>query len=133
LDEPRAQRVLLIEDDDGVRTCLARVLSEAGFHPLATGDPTAALRAAAQEPFDAVVCDQNLPGTTGLKLLRALIDLGRPLVRRFVLATGDAEDPAVRRFAKARPERTLIKPFTNDELLAAVRRAAGASAPVAAR
>lgn len=120
MEEPRRRRVLLVEDDDGVRTCLAQVLSEAGFHPVATGDPAEALRAAAQEPFDAVVCDQNLPGTTGLKLLRAFAGVRPELVSRFVLATGDRTDEEARRFAALRPERTLFKPFANDDLLAAV-------------
>jgi CheY-like chemotaxis protein len=123
------RRVLVVEDDPSVAECTAKLLRAEGFDVVLETDPEAALRAATQEPFTAIVCDQGLRGMKGLDLLRRLAETKPSLVRRFVLATGAANDAEVRRFKSARPRRALIKPYARDELLAAIEDAAGLPTP----
>jgi serine phosphatase RsbU (regulator of sigma subunit) len=75
--EPGAERqqVLLIEDDDGdaflVRELLAEV--DAGVQLTVTQSVDAVVREGDLERYDCVLLDMNLPGTTGLDGLRAVL------------------------------------------------------------
>src|SRR5437868_554131 len=65
-------KILLIEDDPGIRDTLRRVLSDEG-HEIALetrGDD--GLARAAKESFNLVITDLRLPGLNGLELVRRL-------------------------------------------------------------
>lgn len=123
-------RILVVDDDAAVRKALAQVLAEAGYHVATARDGAGAVRAAEQEPFAAVICDRHLPDASGLDVLKAVAERRPALVRRFVLASGDPDDPGFRSFAALRPMRALVKPFTNDALLRCVAEIAEADRPV---
>jgi two-component system, OmpR family, response regulator len=65
-------RVLIVEDDEGIRESTAEYLSSRGYE-VRTAAEGAAMRAAlAQEPADLVLLDVRLPGEDGLSLARHL-------------------------------------------------------------
>ncbi|MDJ0786661.1 MAG: sigma-54 dependent transcriptional regulator [Myxococcota bacterium] len=70
---PRQTRILLVEDNDTLRRATARALAER-FGPVdseARGDDACArLRDAEVEPYDVVITDLRLPGTSGLDVVR---------------------------------------------------------------
>ena len=65
-------RVLVVDDEPGVRTALARGLSAEGMDIVAVGDGPSALRAALTGSFDAVVLDIILPGLSGYRVLERM-------------------------------------------------------------
>ncbi|NMH98523.1 response regulator transcription factor [Pseudonocardia acidicola] len=65
-------RVLVVDDEPGVRTALARGLTAEGMEVVAVGDGPSALRAAMTGSFDAVVLDIILPGLSGYRVLERL-------------------------------------------------------------
>jgi PAS domain S-box-containing protein len=114
----RAQRrVLLIEDDPGVRNATRMLLKVAGYHVVAAGSLTEAVeRAAETDGLDLIVTDYHLEGTeTGLQAIAAVRNrLGRELPA--ILVTGDTS-PAVRDLPCVGKLRTVSKPIHADELL----------------
>ena len=62
-------RVLVVDDEPGVRTALHRGLTAEGMEVVSVGDGQAALRAALTGSFDAVVLDIILPGLSGYRVL----------------------------------------------------------------
>jgi len=74
-------RLLLVEDEDGIRSALARGLTQAGHQVLAAADLAQARALAAAGRIDALVSDLKLPDGHGLDLAG---ELGVP----FVLMTG---------------------------------------------
>jgi two-component system nitrogen regulation response regulator GlnG len=70
-------RVLLAEDDAGLRLVLTRALGDP-VRLTATGDGAEARRLLHREPFDVAVFDLRLPGCTGLELLAAARALPEP-------------------------------------------------------
>ena len=64
--------VLLIEDEDGLRTLLHTVLEEAGYHVWEAADGTEGLRLYGKEPVDLVITDIYMPGCDGLEVLQTL-------------------------------------------------------------
>jgi len=66
-------RILLVEDDPEAAFFVTRVLGTlGGFDVTHTFDPAVALDRARSEPWDLVLTDVDLPGMSGLELLRAL-------------------------------------------------------------
>lgn len=64
-------RVLVVEDDPAVAKVLEVVLGREGYQSLLVRDHPSA-KAALQEDWDAIILDINLPGGSGLDLLRYL-------------------------------------------------------------
>jgi two-component system response regulator AtoC len=65
-------RILVADDEEGVRTFLAETLERAGHEVTQVADGAAALRAAREEPFDVVLTDLRMPGTDGMAVVRAV-------------------------------------------------------------
>ena len=66
-------RILVVEDDPEAALFLVHVLANrCRFEVIHTADPATALQLAADEHWDLVVTDLDMPGMTGLELLGAL-------------------------------------------------------------
>lgn len=123
-------RILLIEDEDRLRTTLAKALREEGYavDVAAAGDD--GLHKAEQNDYDAVLLDVMLPGRDGWTVLRELRKTKATPV--LMLTALDAASDRVRGLDGGADD-YLGKPFDLDELLARVRalirRAAGTARP----
>lgn len=67
-DTRKAPRLVLVEDDERTRSALTQLLELEGYLVEAFANADAALLALREEPFDALVTDQLMPGKTGLEL-----------------------------------------------------------------
>jgi two-component system, OmpR family, response regulator len=65
-------RVLIVDDDPGIRTVLRIALERAGFAVDEAADGTAALARAAAVPPDLIVLDVSMPGPDGIEVCRTL-------------------------------------------------------------
>jgi DNA-binding response OmpR family regulator len=65
-------RVLVVDDEPGIRTAVARGLTAEGMEVVALADGPSALEAALTGGFDAVVLDIILPGLSGYRVLERL-------------------------------------------------------------
>ncbi len=125
-------RVLVVEDDHGLRDVVARGLREHGFTVVTAVDGASALGTAATADFDATVLDIGLPDADGRDVCQALRAAGMTSPILFLTARGEVGD-RLSGFA-AGGDDYLAKPFHIAELVArlevAVRRSAGgASTP----
>lgn len=121
---PRAEggeRILIAEDDDGVRTVAVRILERAGYLVLAVDDGDAAVAAAAREAFDLAILDVVMPGLP----CRQVIDRIRSLKpsARLLLASGYTAGTNVFDWLNDAGLELLRKPYDPDHLLFAVRHA----------
>ena len=72
-DRPRpAARVLVVDDDDEMRTLLRRTLEFDGYQVTERDRGTHVLEALRGAPFDLIILDKEMPGLTGLDLLPIL-------------------------------------------------------------
>src|SRR4029079_409924 len=67
-----AMRLLVVEDHEATLRVLTTLLSRAGHAVTSAGTIENALKAAREQPFDAVVSDLGLPDGTGLELMERL-------------------------------------------------------------
>jgi two-component system, cell cycle sensor histidine kinase and response regulator CckA len=109
-------RILLVEDEDGVRTIAAKLLTQRGYHVTAAGDGEEALEILEEdkEGFDLVLSDVVMPGLDGPGLLQAARPyLGRA---RVVFMSGYAEQDFAKTLEDERSISFLPKPFTLAQL-----------------
>ena len=69
-------RVLVVDDEPGIRTALVRGLGAEGMEVEAVGDGHSALAAAVTGGFDVIVLDIILPGLSGYRVLERLRSAG---------------------------------------------------------
>jgi CheY-like chemotaxis protein len=118
---PVDHALLLVEDDEGVRTVLAGALRRAGFRVTVAVDGPSAREAFRGGRFDLLLSDVVLPGEdTGVELVRCFRERCPQL--RCVLMTGYARDHLAGAEDWIREIPLLAKPFQIDELLAVLRR-----------
>jgi len=100
---------------------IAAQLGRLGTHVDTAGSPLEATRClSAGEVYDAVLMDVRLPGTTGIDLHRALKARCPEMAARVVFMTGDLVNDDVIRAVKETGNPLLEKPFSFEELRAAL-------------
>jgi two-component system OmpR family response regulator len=119
LEEVRAVRVLVVEDEPKMARLLRRGLAEEGYAVDVAADGLEGLGVAASRDYDAVVLDVMLPGLPGFEVCRALRDRGvwAPVL---MLTARDAVGDRVRGLDNGADD-YLTKPFRLEELFARLR------------
>lgn len=112
-------RILVIDDDPGVRNLLERGLTYEGFSVVTAQDGEAGLTVLRTRAPDLVILDVMLPGIDGLEVLRAVRQLNRHLPV-LMLTARDGSDEQVAGF-RGGADDYVTKPFSFDVLVARVR------------
>ena len=115
-------RILVLDDDAGVRQSLDLLLRGDGHEVVVQGSPKAALERAQHEPFDVILSDVRMPEMDGLAFLRAYRAGGGTALVIMMSAYG-GEDAAVDAMKEGAYD-YLSKPFRPDEVLLTLRKAA---------
>lgn len=68
----RKRKILVVDDDPGIRASLAVLLQSWGYEALQAGDAAEATRMVERQDPDIVITDLVMPETSGLELLRSL-------------------------------------------------------------
>lgn len=113
------QRVLVVDDEPGVRAFMAEALRSAGYDVIDAEDVGLALRLLETDRPDLLLTDYAMPGMNGLELAERASQRHAGL--RVLIVSGYAD--ADRLEASAARPALLRKPFDEAELLAAVRTA----------
>lgn len=120
-------RVLVVEDDGGIRRVIERGLRLAGHEPTLADDLEAARSTWTAGAFDLVLLDVMLPDGNGIELLE---ERRRSGDRTAVVLLSAREEAELRdRATAAGATDYLKKPFTYADLLACVSRFAGSDEP----
>jgi len=112
-------RVLVAEDDEGLRSVLERGLRESGYTVDAVGDGEAALRYFDTYEYEVAVLDWRMPKVTGLEVIQRLRRRGSALPILMLTARDTAGDRVTGLDEGA--DDYLVKPFDFSELLARIR------------
>ncbi|MBE0593467.1 MAG: response regulator [Gemmatimonadales bacterium] len=110
-------RILVVDDDEGLRELLVRYLSDNGYDASGASDGVAMKRHLGAHPVDLLLLDVMLPGEDGLSLARTLSAQGSPPII-MLSARGDEVDRIVGLEIGA--DDYLPKPFSHRELLARI-------------
>lgn len=111
-------KILIAEDETSVQAFVDRALRHCGHQTVVVGDGLAALAALRNETFDLLLTDIVMPGFDGIALaLKASKDYPD---MKILLMSGYASERRRAHNLEALIHRVVEKPFTLDEICAAV-------------
>jgi CheY-like chemotaxis protein len=117
------KRVLIVDDDAGVRSLLKEVLESAGYDVLEAIDGKQAIAAKDGPPIDLIVTDLAMPEADGIEVIRAF---GKTQPVPAIIVLSGAFNGCVLKAARLLGAKaTLPKPIDIDQLTALVNDLAG--------
>ncbi len=114
-------KVLLIDDDPGIREAFRRILEREGFAITTVGGAVAAFAELKLHCFEAIVCDVILPVADGTSFYEELQETYPQMAPRVVFVSGWVEDEKVKRLLEYTGQPFLQKPVDFGELVRVVR------------
>lgn len=116
------QRILLVDDDPGIRRTLLIALGKAGFDVIEARDGEEATRLWRDAGVDLVIADIYMPKKSGLELIAEL--RGHSPSTRVIVMTDGGRSKNFNPLSYAEllgADRVIAKPFTLDEMVAMVK------------
>jgi FixJ family two-component response regulator len=119
---PKSKAIVFVVDDDlSVREGLERLLHAAGWEVETFPSAQEFLAHRKEDIPSCLVLDVGLPGLSGLDLQKRILEANREIPIVFI--TGHKDVPTSVRAMKAGAVEFLVKPFSEDDLLDAIRQA----------
>ena len=115
-----AKRVLAVDDSLTIRQLIRVALTRGGYEVVEAEDGAKGLQKASAETFDLVLSDINMPGMTGLEMLRSLRKLEQYKFTPIVLVTTESQAEKKLEGKTAGATGWIVKPFEPEQLLALV-------------
>ncbi|MEW5756411.1 MAG: response regulator transcription factor [Pseudomonadota bacterium] len=109
--------ILVIEDDEGLRTCIAKFLALKGHQVNAVGDGVTGLHLAVVNSYDAIVLDLSLPGIDGLDVCARIRSDASKDTPVLMLTGRSSLDDKLAGFDTGADD-YMVKPIELEELLA---------------
>lgn len=112
--------VLIVEDDQALRSVYQRALERAGYMVKAVDNGLAAFAELQEHKYRAVICDIQMPFLKGYNLFEELKANLPETAERVIFVTGLAEQDKVREFLQKSGRPFLSKPVELKDLVRAV-------------
>ncbi|HET7274248.1 MAG TPA: MHYT domain-containing protein [Longimicrobiaceae bacterium] len=113
-DPVRPLRLLLVEDEPGIRLVLQHYLRRRGHRAVVAADGAEALdliSAKGPDSYDVIVSDLRMPGLSGDRFLEKLQARGDGLHNRLMFISGDGANPQTARMMEEAAVPIMYKPF----------------------
>lgn len=118
-----AKKVLVVDDEKGIRFLLSEVLLAQGFEVSLARDGQESLDKLEKDRFDLVVTDINMPRLDGVAMLKSMKKIGRR--EKVIIMTGDPSDQRLSDTEIPNVVTRLLKPFAIENFLSVVLSAMG--------
>jgi len=116
--EPSAQRILVVDDEEGMRDWLSEVLEGCGHRVFTARDGVEALSLARRQALNLVITDISMPNEDGLGIVCALRK-AHPEIK--IIAMSGAFAAVLKDAKLLGANAALVKPFTSEMLLKCMR------------
>jgi len=113
-------KLLVVDDEDGLRTLLKSELELHGFDVDEADGGTMAMEAAKETTYDVVILDIRMPDIDGMEVLRRL--RADKLARKIIMLTGVDELKIARETLELGADDFLTKPIEFKNLIACINR-----------
>jgi DNA-binding response OmpR family regulator len=104
-------KLLVVDDDDDLRDVIARRLKRAGFVVETAENGEDALAKVQLSVYDLILLDHNMPGMTGLQVLRLIRETYSPRALPIIMLTAQSDEATVVRAIALGANDYIRKPF----------------------
>lgn len=114
------KKILVIEDDSIIRNSILKFLQMESMEAVSASGGEAGVKVAQEQDPDLIICDISMPGWDGYQVLEAL--KGNPATARipFIFLSAKSDRSDLRQGMEMGADDYITKPFTRQELLAAI-------------
>ncbi|MBN8209421.1 response regulator [Bacillus sp. NTK071] len=116
----RMKKVLIVDDQYGIRVLLSEVFKKEGYQTLQAANGMTAIELVRQECPDLVLLDLKMPGMDGLEVFKALKKFDEKVQVIFMTAYGELK--LVQEFMNLGAITHFAKPFDIEEVCRTVKR-----------
>jgi two-component system chemotaxis response regulator CheY len=119
-------KILVVDDMSTMRKIIKKSLNQFGFTNISEADDGVPANKMIQdaaktpEPFEFIISDWNMPGMTGIDLLKQVRSNEATKKLPFLMVTAESEQSNVVTAIKAGVSNYIVKPFTPDALKAKI-------------
>ena len=108
-------KVLVVDDEKGIRVLLSEVLAHRGFEVSLASDGQESLEKLEKNHFDLVITDINMPRLDGVSMLKNMRKAGRE--EKIIIMTGNPSDQRLMDEDMPQVVTRLSKPFGMEAFL----------------
>lgn len=121
MDKAEPKHILIVDDDDGIRSMLEQKLFKLGYTcSVAANGLHAMQKVRTLEHYDLVICDLKMPGMSGLDFIKTLRDDQLFKEIPVLLITGYPEKQKIIEAVRTGISRVLLKPFKHHQIAALI-------------
>ncbi len=113
-------RIMIVEDEQGIRDMITFTLEQKDFHVLAAESVHEAKKILEDEQIDLALVDWMLPGTSGLQLIRQLRKNESTRLLPVIMITARTEESDISEGLDAGADDYITKPFSPKELVSRI-------------
>lgn len=121
-----SKTVLTVDDSSSVRQMVSLTLASAGYKVVEAVDGNDGYDKATSHAIDAILTDLNMPGLNGIEFVRKYRTHPSSRGIPIVFLTTESDESFKQQARAAGATGWIVKPFRQDQLLAVVKKVAGA-------
>ena len=119
------KKVLVVDDSSVVRMSLEMLLRENNFDVISAADGVEGLKKAGSDTFDIIITDINMPNMNGLDMMKQLREKAETKFVPILVLTTESDSDMLAKGKEYGASGWIVKPFTNEDLLATVNKIIG--------
>ena len=121
-----SKKILTIDDSQSVRQMISMTLSAAGFIVEEACDGADGYTKAITGSYNAIITDLNMPNMNGLEFIKKFREHPSSRGVPIIFLSTESDETSKREAKSAGAIGWIVKPFDQNQLLAAIRKVAGA-------
>ena len=120
-----AKKILVVDDSKAIRQSVTFVLEQNEYQVINAEDGVDALEKLAGERVDLIITDVNMPNMNGIELIQEVRSRDDFKYVPILVLTTESQNSIMDKGKAAGATGWIVKPFSTDKLLAAVRKVVG--------
>ena len=109
-------RILVVDDEPGVRQFLAQALTDEGHEVQSTDNSGDALEMIKSQQYSLILLDIKMPDMSGIELYKRIQKIDKSLAHKVVFITGDVLGVNTAAFLSRTKAPHIVKPFDTEQL-----------------
>jgi CheY-like chemotaxis protein len=118
-------RILIVDDEESIREIMQEVLSSNSHEIALAADGAQAFDILRRNPVDLAIVDRNMPGMTGIEIVRLIRENPKTAGLKVLMCTGASVTKEIDEAFAAGADDYVLKPINFPQLLGKIAKALG--------
>ena len=120
-----AKTIMVVDDSNAIRQSVTFILKENGYETLEACDGQDGFEKLKDQKVDLVISDVNMPNMDGISMIRELRATETHKFTPILVLTTESQASIMQEGKSAGATGWIVKPFSNDKLIATIRKVLG--------